>query len=83
MSLGQRVRQQRQRLGMSQQDLAEKTLIQQTLISRIERGTNTNPHADVLKRLALALRCSIDYLVGLYDDAPDDSSALMPAYASG
>jgi transcriptional regulator with XRE-family HTH domain len=70
MSLGERVRRRREELRMSQQDLAASTGIQQTLISRIERGVNTNPHKDVLLRLARALRCSIDWLVGLYDEEP-------------
>jgi transcriptional regulator with XRE-family HTH domain len=70
MSLGTRVRERREAIGMTQQDVAEKTGIQQTLISRIERGVNANPHADVLLRLARALHCSIDWLVGLYDEDP-------------
>lgn len=71
MQLGNRVRRRRDSLGLTQHDLAELTHIPQTLISRIERGVNKNPGADVLKRLALNLRCSIDWLVGLYDDEPD------------
>jgi len=83
MSIGDRVRQRREALSLSQHDLSARTHIPQTLISRIERGVNKNPGADVLKRLATALRCSVDWLLEMYDDAPDDISALMPAYASG
>lgn len=82
MPLGDRVRRRREMLGWSQQDLAEQTRIAQTLISRIERGVNKNPGLDVLKRLAIALRVSIDWLVELYDEPPD-GSWLMPVYASG
>lgn len=82
MSLGTRVRHRREHLRMSQQDLAARTGIQQTLISRIERGVNANPHADVLKRLAVALQCSIDYLVGLYGDDPTDVSSLAAVGSS-
>jgi transcriptional regulator with XRE-family HTH domain len=70
MSLGARVRQRREELRWSQQDLADRTGIQQTVISRIERGATLNPHKDVLLRLARALHCSIDWLVGLYEDDP-------------
>jgi len=83
MSLGERIRQRRERLGLSQQDLALKTRMRQNVISRLEHGDTPNPGADVLKRLATALRCSVDWLLEMYDDAPDDISALIPACASG
>jgi transcriptional regulator with XRE-family HTH domain len=82
MTLGDRVRRRREELGMSQQDLAEKTGILQTLISRLERGVNTNPHTDVLLRLARALRCSVDWLIGLYEeDANSDQLRSTPVGA--
>jgi transcriptional regulator with XRE-family HTH domain len=68
MTIGERVRNRREALEMTQYDLAAKTRIPQTLISRIERGVNKNPGADVLKRLARALGCSIDWLVDLYEE---------------
>jgi len=82
MSFGQRVRRRRERLGFTQEDLAQKTGIQQTLISRIERGANQNPHGDVLKRLALALHVSIDWLMGMYDDDPHDQASSLVLSAS-
>jgi transcriptional regulator with XRE-family HTH domain len=82
MALGERIRQRREYLRMSQQDLAQLSHMPQTIVSRIERGVNKNPGADVLKRLAIALRCSVDWLLEMYDDAPDDISALLPACAS-
>jgi len=71
MSLSQRVRQRRGYLGMSQKDLAQQLQMAQTIVSRIERGENTNPGAEVLKRLAIALRCSIDWLLEMYDETAD------------
>lgn len=68
MAIGAQVKKRREALGLTQQELAEQTGMPQTLISRIERGVNQNPGADVLKRLAVALRVSIDWLVGMYDD---------------
>jgi HTH-type transcriptional regulator, cell division transcriptional repressor len=68
MSLGERVRQRREELALSQEELAALIGMKQTVLSRIERGVNTNPHKDVLLRLARTLRCSIDWLVGLYDE---------------
>jgi transcriptional regulator with XRE-family HTH domain len=75
MSLGDRIRQRRRELGWDQQQLADRAGMKQTVLSRIERGTNTNPHKDVLLRLARTLHCSIDWLVGLYEEDSDISSA--------
>ena len=79
MLRGDRVRQRREQIGMSQKDLAAKLGMAQTLVSRLERGDNPNPHTELLTRLARALHCSIDWLVGLYDDDPD--AALVVAAA--
>lgn len=81
MSLGQRIRQRRDMLGMSQQQLADLTRMKQNIISRLEHDLTPNPGVDVLKRLARALRCSIDWLVELYDEPPD-ASWLLPALSS-
>lgn len=79
MPIGDRVKQRRETLGLSQRDVAAHTRIPQTIISRIERGVIKSPGADVLKRLAIALRCSTDWLLEMYDDAPDDISDRMCA----
>lgn len=70
MTFGQRLRKQREHLALTQQELADRMAMRQAAISRLERDGVPNPGADILKRLARALQCSIDYLVGLYDDAP-------------
>lgn len=82
MALGDRVRRRREFLGWSQQDLANQTGMPQTIISRIERGVNKNPGADVLRRLALALHCSTDWLLEMYDEAPVDISSRLSVGAS-
>jgi transcriptional regulator with XRE-family HTH domain len=79
MALGDRIRRRRDFLGLSQQDVAELTGMPQTIISRIERGVNKNPGADVLKRLATALRCSVDWLLEMYDDTADPSLSEVAA----
>jgi len=75
MSFAERLTKRRTQLGMSQSELARQTDIPQGLISRMEHGLVKEPGLTVLKNLALALRVSIDWLVGLYDgdDAPDPS----------
>jgi transcriptional regulator with XRE-family HTH domain len=67
-TLGMRVEFLRKDRKMSQEELAARAHISQGLLSRIERGQTKNPGADVLKGLARALGCSIDFIVGLYEE---------------
>jgi transcriptional regulator with XRE-family HTH domain len=53
---------------MSQQDLAELTGLKVQNISRLETEQREHVRSDTLRRLAEALDCSTDYLVGLTDD---------------
>ncbi len=53
----------RNRLGLSQEDLAEKSGLSLRTIQRIENG-NTNPRGDSLRRLAATLETSPDELAG-------------------
>jgi transcriptional regulator with XRE-family HTH domain len=68
MTIAERVKQLRRRRGWTQNELAERASIDRTVLSRIESGVTLNPRANELKGLARALGCSIDFLVGLYDD---------------
>ena len=72
MTLGARLKQRREQLGLSQVEVAALAGMRQNMVSRLECGETPNPGADVLKRLALALHCSIDWLVGLYDAPPPE-----------
>ena len=67
----ERIRERRQQLNLTQQQLAALTGIEQRTLSRIE-GTEGNPTAGNLIRLAQALTCSIDWLLELSDIGPDD-----------
>jgi transcriptional regulator with XRE-family HTH domain len=46
---------------------------------RIERGTQGEPGVFTAAKIAKALGCSVDYLVGLYED--EDSEQLAAAVA--
>lgn len=70
MTLGNRIQQRRKQLGLTQEDLAQALRMRQTAISRLEHDGVPNPGAEILKGLALALRCSTDWLLGLYDNEP-------------
>jgi transcriptional regulator with XRE-family HTH domain len=58
----ERLRRQRQRLGLSQQQLAARVGLKQPNISRIESGRNDYPRLESIKRLAKALRCKVEDL---------------------
>jgi len=66
-TLGKRLRERREQAGVSQTALAKQTGIIQRDLSLLERGKK-HVWVDTLVRLADALGCSLDYLVGLTDD---------------
>jgi transcriptional regulator with XRE-family HTH domain len=67
-SLGDRLARIRGFRRMSQQDLAARTGLKVQNISRLETDQREHVRSDTLRRLAEALDCSTDYLVGLTDD---------------
>lgn len=79
MSLGEKVRQTREKLGMNQKQLAEASGITQATISRIESGQVKELKSEALKRLAKALGITVDYLVDKTDKlTPNDIVRLDP-----
>ena len=80
--IGERVRRQRQALGMTQDQLEAASGVPQGSISRIERGTAESIQAHTLVGFARALGVSADYLLGLEDVAPaEPGAASAPAGA--
>jgi transcriptional regulator with XRE-family HTH domain len=82
--LGERVRARRENLGLTQQQvvwrLAGAALpTPDRILSSVERGGGID--AEVLPQLAMALECTITYLVGLTDNPdqwePDDPAQLL------
>ena len=68
MMLGSRVREVRERLGMTQEKLAQQVEIERNTLWYIEAGRTKHPRADQVAALAQALHVSADYLLGLTDD---------------
>lgn len=52
----------RQKLKLTQRELAEKTGIHRSMISAIEVGLTTNPKYDTLLRMAYALKLDLDFV---------------------
>ncbi|MEP7286960.1 MAG: helix-turn-helix transcriptional regulator [Chloroflexota bacterium] len=63
---GERLRQLRESHGLTQQQLAERLLMNINQIHRYENGT-ADPSAFQLKRIAKELQVTSDYLLGLVD----------------
>jgi len=65
--LGKRVRALRTRYGWTQASLAEKCGMTQPNLNTLEHGNQTSRrmHAETVMRLADALNCTTDYLLGL------------------
>ena len=68
--LSERLQYSRRVAGLSQKGLERVSGVPQATISRIELGRNDETSTGTLKKLALALRVSADFLLGLKDD-PD------------
>jgi len=66
--LGPAVRKRRERLGLSQEDLASRSGLDRTYVSGIERGVR-NPTLKILIRLATALELNLSELVSLAEGA--------------
>jgi transcriptional regulator with XRE-family HTH domain len=58
-----RLKELREAKGWSQEELCKRAGLSQSVIAKSERGRNS-PGSDVLDKLAEALDCTIDYLLG-------------------
>lgn len=65
----ERLRTCRAGLGWTQQELANRSEVPRTRVDEYEHGRHL-PSADALKRLAEAMGCSADYLLGMEAIAP-------------
>ena len=74
-TLGERIRQERLRYGMSQVELARRIGISKTAMNQIESGETEDPRVSRLRAIADILGVSMDYLAGRQDE---DTPALQP-----
>ena len=82
MSVGSRLKSQRQRRGYTQVQLAELARVSQPLIARLEKDHIREPAAKPLGRIARALGCSLDWLIGMYDEGEEHATPLVGATAA-
>jgi transcriptional regulator with XRE-family HTH domain len=79
MTLGERIRRRRLELGMTQQQLATEASLAQSLIASLESGKRFEVRSRALRRLARALRCSADDLIGTFEDEGHMVRSPVPA----
>jgi transcriptional regulator with XRE-family HTH domain len=78
MLQGDRIRQSREHLGLSQESLGRLVGKDTFYISKLERGVRTNITTETLEQLATALGCSTDYLLGRADDPRPQTRRRQP-----
>ena len=80
-TFGRRMRQRREQLGMSQQELSRLTGIPQSRLSEFEGGGRTEMTVSTALKVARALGVGIDYLAGTFDEAAEAFPAAEAAPA--
>jgi len=65
--IGQRIRQARKKLGLTQEQLGERTDLHYSYIGQVERGSKT-PSIQTLNKIASALNTSMDYILEAQED---------------
>lgn len=68
LTLGDRIKSRRHRLGLTQDELARRAQVRRPRIAELETNRRLTVSSDVLLRLARSLGCTTDYLVGMYED---------------
>lgn len=70
--LGERVRERREKRGLTQEELAHRAGLHRTYMTHVETG-RVNPALETLARLALALECDVADLTRGLQDVPGRS----------
>jgi transcriptional regulator with XRE-family HTH domain len=71
-AFGIRVEKMRTRRHLSTQDLAERTGLSYQSLWRIERGQHKEPGVFTTAKIARALGCTTDYLIGMQEDEENE-----------
>jgi len=79
---GQRVITARGRQGWTRRELATRAGLHEQHLAKVERGDRHRIEADTILKLAAALGCSTDYLMGLTDDPTPPTKHPRPRTAA-
>ena len=80
MTKGQRIKQLRESLNLSQTELAQKINIRKQTLYKYENEIVTNIPSDVIERLSDALGCSPAYIMGWNQGQADDVKKALELY---
>lgn len=95
MSIGNNIRTRREALGITREELAEKTEMSFSQLSKIERDEQKNPKIQTITSISTALQCSIDelifkeetielsYLCRLINELPEKDREVIKKIAKG
>lgn len=75
MSIGSRMRERREELGITQPELADMLGITKGAVSNYETGANT-PKASMMYKIFKVLKCDANYLY--QDDLAESESSMLP-----
>lgn len=75
MHVGERIRERRNALNMSADELAKRLKKNRATIYRYEKGEIENLPLDILEPLAIALETTPHYLMGWLNDSPSDENS--------
>jgi transcriptional regulator with XRE-family HTH domain len=79
MTIGERIRQRREAIGMSQDELAKRMGYKdRSSVSKIEKGNDDNIYLDTIQRTADILNCSPLYLMGWQDESDNINDKEIP-----
>ena len=78
MTVGDRIRKQRELLGFSQTELAEKVNISKQTLYKYEKNIITNIPSDKIEQISKVLNVSESFLMGWDDNLSSTASDLIP-----
>jgi transcriptional regulator with XRE-family HTH domain len=81
MHIGEKIKRLREARHWTQQELADKAKVKQPVISRLEGKVRSHVHSGVLKKLATALGCTADYLIGMHEEEDSEHNPAAVALA--
>lgn len=78
MTVGDRIRERREYLGISQIDLAKKIHVLKQTLYKYEMNIVTNIPSDKIEEIAKILKVSPSYLMGWEENLTDENTDLIP-----
>jgi transcriptional regulator with XRE-family HTH domain len=76
---GQRIIAARAKQGWTRRELAKRAGLHEQHLANVERGNRRRIEAETIIKLARALRCTTDYLLGVSDEDEDASHPSVEA----